>query len=515
MSTTELIDFIESNEFDINIYSIKSNLVSSIRKYIREIYSRLYELDSYVEATGILRLQLLKLHSSPDMISTSFLSDCSLSDSHLNERILGREVAVACDNLDKIIKLYNKSGSPLATKLTEVVSKNIELYSLGKVKIWCHKREQGIYQDLFLKCGINLTDNNFISSLAEYRNVEFFEVLIRVGPLRSHGWSKLPQVIISSPKFVQLLQFYWAGSFNEEGFGLDPVLNNINYLQKFKRHETVVENYVDFNESIDDEFNEVIDDFFFFNERPVHVKKGISCFLFEFPSDMGVMLTPGSHQLVFINGDVGIVTYKDADEIEPGYFLILHDIEIDLGDDVLNVGGGKLAVLWKTKLAELYKRSPALLRIKMREAGINLCDLDRAANKWVQYDGDIICGPQNKIHFQFLIDSVLTGVLGEHTWKHAWDEIENSRVQAIQNGRIEAAIVNEQLVSELNTDIFQIKQRCSSGEFFRREIKQSSDLSGMVRFYPVTSVSVGFKVPHEIIGDISPIILFESYRTDV
>ncbi len=515
MSATELIDFIESNEFDIELYRIESNLVSSIREYIREIYSKLFESESHIVTAGILRLQLLKIQSSPEMISTSFLSDCCLNNSHLNERILGQEVAQVCKNLVKIIKLYNECGSPLADKLIDVVSIYIEQYSLEKVKIWCHKKEQEIYQDLFLKCGIYLTDNNFISSLAEYRNVDVFEVLIRVGPLRSNGWSKLPQVIISSPKFIKLLQFSWADSLNEDGFGLDPVLSNIDYLQKFESHETVVKNYVDFKESVEDDTNEVVDDFVFLNERPVRVQKEISCFLIEFPGDKGVMLTRGSHQLVFINGDAGTISYKDAEEIESGDFLILHDIEIDLGHDVLNVEGGKLAVLWKKELAELYKWKPGFLKRKMKEAGINLRDLDRAANKWIQYDGGVICGPQSKIDFKFLIDSVLTGVLGKYTWKDAWNEIEKSRVHAIQDGKIESAIVNEQLTSELNTDISQIKELCSSGEIFRRGVKQSSGLSGTVRFYPVTSVSAGFNAPNKKIGEICRTILFECYRTYV
>jgi len=53
--------------------------------------------------------------------------------------------------------------------------------------------------------------------------VKPFEVLIKMGPLRSKGWGSAPDAIVSAPRFGTLVQIVWAGCADEDDFGYDPV----------------------------------------------------------------------------------------------------------------------------------------------------------------------------------------------------------------------------------------------------------------------------------------------------
>ena len=234
MNSTELINHIESltcsSSLNMQTYSIDSNIANIIRRCIRNIYSRLFESDEENNTAAYLRLELLKLQTSPNIPSVEILSDCGLDDEVKTKRVWGQDVANFCIMLGRAIQTLNEYGSPLLEKLVEVVAEEIENNGLDKVKIWCHRKEVKIYIELFSNYNINLTDDNFISSLAEYRKTELFEVLIRLGPLRSQGWSKTPRVILSSPRYSRLIQFMWEGVSNEKDFGFDPVVADKNFI---------------------------------------------------------------------------------------------------------------------------------------------------------------------------------------------------------------------------------------------------------------------------------------------
>ena len=56
----------------------------------------------------------------------------------------------------------------------------------------------------------------------DYREVEPFDVLVKVGPLRSKGWGSAPDATLSAPRFAKMVQIVWSGCGDEDDFGYDP-----------------------------------------------------------------------------------------------------------------------------------------------------------------------------------------------------------------------------------------------------------------------------------------------------
>jgi len=511
------MDFIGTDKRDFDVYLVDSNIVNSLRKEIRYIYSRIFETDSENIAAGILRLQLLKLQTSPSELPTNFLAESGLGNKIKVQAVWGTDVALSCGRLEKGIEVYREKGSLLTETLVDVVTKHLEDCPLEEIKIWCHKNEVEVFQSLFADYDVYLEANNFISSLAEYKASATFEMLVRIGPLRSQGWSKTPKVILSSPRYNQLLQFIWSGSFDEEGFGADPIIVDSNYLEQFSRTEHSVKKHIEYvDEGPVDEIYSEVDDFIFLKERPMKAVAGSSCILVELPNDIGVLLAPNASQLIYKCGNnTGLIFYQKANELENGSFILTHNMEIDVGDSSSGNDCWKLAKLWKKALNEMYKHQYQYLIMKMEAAGINLKGLDRAAQKWVQFDGGVICGPLSKRHFQLLIEAVLPTSLGDYSWRQAWREIEESRVQAIKDGRIESSIINEELVDYLTTNIRNITDLCDEWSLFSHDVCLHSGLVGTVKFYPVISVSDGFNAPIEKFGEVESLVSLERFRTNI
>lgn len=523
MNATELISYIDSSirysRFTIETLRVDSNLVRLIRRYIRDIYSELYDAESDNSSASNLRLELFKLQSSPIIPSPSILINCDLNDKERTKNRWGSDVANYSVQLERAIRLLNKTGSPLLSELVAAASLEIKNFGVGKIKIWCHRNECELFIELFEKNNIEISGQNFICSLSEYRAVEFFEVLIRIGPLRSQGWSKTPKVIMSAPRYKKLLQFVWDTAPDESEFFNDIVFTDADYLNIFTKHETTVVCHVELDDITDtgigEGIGEDVDDFVFISSRPINIKRDTDCVLIEFSEEMGVLLAPRSRQFLFTrNLNNGAFIYTSAQAVEPAGYLLLHDVEADLGSNRLNYSG-KLAQLWKQSLSEMLGSQYQYLMMKMKLSGIDLENLDSAARRWVQTDEEGIGGPQSRRHFQILIEQVLPNCLGKYKWRRAWEEIKDSRVKAIQDGKLENVLINEQLREALQNDIDVILNLSKDGSFFSHPVNPDSGLTGVVKFYPIHGVSSGFKSSNEKLGIISRILDLELFRNDI
>ena len=99
-----------------------------------------------------------------------------------------------------------------------------ELEGLRSVLIYCHRSEEPYFKSLEGWKEDSIGAARFIHSWREYRDIEPFDVLIHVGPLRSHGYSALPGAVLNAPRQAVVLQYVWNGLRDQDGFGLDPVL---------------------------------------------------------------------------------------------------------------------------------------------------------------------------------------------------------------------------------------------------------------------------------------------------
>jgi hypothetical protein len=517
LRATEVIHAIESSiaasELQYQSIKVQSNLVSLIRSYIRCIYSELYTANENHLWLDKLRLALLKLQTSPVLLTTQLIDDYGLGDIEIVKKVWGADFSETYQSLSAAIILLNENESPLMIELVKSVSESIELYGIDRIRIWAHRNETSDYMDKFHSQGIFLSESNFIYSLPEYRKSNSFDVLYRMGPLRSEGWSKIPKVIISAPHYKKLIQIMWSGSFNESDFGMDPVIKSVDYFDNFITIEksSLYDVNVDF--LYDSEYVDDADDLVFLSERVVKGIEKVPCILIEFLGEKGALVTPRSQQLIFNREDTDLpFSYKSANVIESDNTIIFHDVKADLGFNSSSAEHGMLAPLWKSALKQMYKTNYRYLMYKMGEAGIDLLDLDRAAKDWFKVvEGEVIHGPQSKEHFKALVKSVLPGCLGDVGWVQAWKEIQASRVEAIQYGRIESAIVNEELVSFLEAKVDSLSSPLKLGGGVSMVVEEDG-LSGIVTFHLVIDTITGFLAPQEVIGNISDIDNFEKFR---
>src|SRR5690606_17542437 len=113
--------------------------------------------------------------------------------------------------------------------------------------------------------------------------------------------------------------------------------------------------------------------------------------------------------------------------------------------------------VWKTRLNSEYSNDPEGLVERLWDAGLELLGLHSCIRHWCKTATTVIHAPQQKRHFEILI-SVLGIGFGAHEerwarraawWQYAWDEIRCARGEAIQTGRQEQQIVDQQLLEAL------------------------------------------------------------------
>ena len=515
MKNDDFFNFLENTKFQITKYSIESNLLKNIRFCLRNIYSVLLDTEEVNSITAIFRLELLKLQSSPFSPSLETFESFALSDFERNSKKWGSDFSANCVQLEKSINAFNQNISPLLAKLLEVVTKEVETYALNQLRIWCYKRDQQLYIDAFSELNLQLTEKNFISSLAEYKRSDLFEILIRIGPLRSQGWSKTPLSILSAPKYKKLLRFCWSHTSDEETFGLEPVTGAPDFLNYFTTNEELSIKNVQFENVTNYEITfEDQDDFKFLVDRPITNNQTCSSsVLIEFPGQKGVLLTLGSHQLIF--NQRKIFKEKPAKEIEQGDFLVLNNIQADLGSSNIFNQRYKFSSIWKKALQDKYINSPDELMENLKKSGVYLLDLHGAIKRWIQPDNEVISAPQNKKHFELLFNNIFNVNPAPLKWQKAWHEIMHSRVNAIQEGRIEHSILNEQVLQELEKRKEELHEKCLKGDFFNELITSEAGIFGTISFYPVITVSSGFQTPKDKLEHINSISDLEPYRSEL
>lgn len=525
VSTTTRFHFLEENPLVQEIYIGESPLFTAIRRQIQALFSAIYQPEGDVgqnESALMLRFEMQKWLTSPLLPDAALLQRCGLGDNGLIKRQWGNHAVQIAELLKYLIARYTEEGSVLNTEFTRVFVDLFCEYPKERIKIWCHKKERELFREL-LEGLIELDDEVFISTLAEYRKISSADALIRFGPLRTNGLANVPEALITSPSYHRLIRFLWTGLSDEEGFADDPVLPTHNYLETLHTTRiTVTGNPVTLIE-VEEEM-ESVDELGFLDRRVTAGKSLHQCVLVEFPSDYGVLMRPGGHLLVFRSEctDDEAIDYCHIGNVEVGDYLLLHNADADLGEVSIDVAQAPLAALWKKALADAWSRQPNTCIQKMRQAGIGLRDLSRAVQSWTAIHGSVIRAPQRKQHFKALLTQVLAPDLIPPIvengitvpgWHRAWAEIESSRVAAIQHGTLEHAIVNEQLVTELNKELPAIRRSISLDHVYHHQLRPESGLTGSVAFKPVISLSPEFAAPAELLGKTLKLPVAEQYRT--
>lgn len=513
MNATELIEFIESENFTIHRYELFSEASDYIRSAMRRMCTLLQE--EKPEIASKVRLSALKFNTSPFHPFPEMLSRLRLDDFTRVCDIWGEDLAKSCFQFEIARDHIEKNGSLMQRQLVKVLSDHIAQEGLEKIKIWCHRQEKSLYVELMEIHGVSLSDDNFICSSLEYRKSPVFGCLIRIGPLREFGWSKFPSIVLSAPRYRNLIQLVWSGSVDSDECGKDQIIGETDYKELlFTLEKEKVVCPLVFETGLTSDVPELVDDLVFFREQRKKVDLDADCWLVDLGQEGHILLAPGSKQLVFeLDSDGAPVKETSLREIETGNYLILHNIEVDLGKT--GYQKAKLAPRWKKALYDMYTKQYMVLMGSMKNAGIDLKALDAAVMNWISYEGGTIHAPQSVAHFRNLIKDVLpSNCLGGATWQQAWHEIATSRGKAREEGRLVADIVYEELVELLNSQVGSLRKNASGNNCFNYVVNRDGNLFGSLKFCRVEDFLQGFHAPRDRLGTLGQEEDFELYRMD-
>lgn len=398
----------------------------------------------------------------------------------------------------------------------EALSHSIQtLREMGRsFRIFCHRRSREHFESLASEFGIAaLPENTFIHSVAEYREAEPFDSLLKVGPLRSRGWGSAPDALLTAPRFNTLIQIVWSGCSDEPGFGYDPVApptpesgcqSESSVTDRYSRSLHIKwavretrsrDGSISANGNIPD-VNDL--DVFTRLTQPVDVQRAT---LVQVDDAHGILYPPHSRVLSFDGGSQSIGYRLPGETLQEGMYLILPIVD-DVRLAGLQAEEGRFSRLWKERLNAEFRRDPAGLVKRLQDAGLRLLQLRSRIEHWCRAPSTVIHAPQQMRHFEILIKVLGLDFDADQNahrpraawWQFAWDEVRRARGEAIQTGFQEQQIIDEQLLvalRALDTDI----QANLDQETFQLPIPPSQPLSGVFRFYRVRAIEEGFQAP--------------------
>jgi hypothetical protein len=390
-----------------------------------------------------------------------------------------------------------------------------------KFRIFCHRRAREHFDTLFLLNGSSrLQDQHFLHSARGYQEMDLFDILIKVGPLRAQGWGAIPDAVKSAPKFQKLIQLVWSGNADEPNFGYDPV--SPLGATVAKEPDYVLGNQIAWEliEIKSGDFTSVLEndgateDELQKSNQPLSRRRAV---LITLPNKRGI-LYPATEALSLDPnaGDEEAIGFRVPGEtLLPSMFLIQTEIgEVDFGH--MEVAEGGYCSVWKERLRERLRVDRSEFCRLLQEKGVDLINLHACVDYWAQPRGVAIHAPGNINHFRILIEELGFPARKGHGrevswWRSAWDETRRAIGKAIQIGRQENELINEQALHILKKALLHIRQAASSEEF-TLPIPLGADLHGTFYFLRITDTEDGFLAPETEVGIVRSVDRFEQWR---
>jgi hypothetical protein len=419
--------------------------------------------------------------------------------------------------------------SPLRAELVDAIR---TLRGDGqRLKIFCHRKAREHFDSLDLSpTNAPLEDSSFLHSVRDYAATDSFDVLIKVGPLRSKGWGAVPDAIKSAPKYERLIQYVWSGCADDPSFGYDPVEppclpgtpaaphsgEALGNQVAWGKRETKSGHDPGFSQNYDAEQDE-----FSLFAKPNQQGTRRPTILLEILAGDGI-LYPRTDVLSFdLNaGDRAAVGLRiPGESLLEGMFVIQTQLgEVAFGETQAQESG--YCRIWKQRLREELQSSPDAFCLILRNKGLGLQNLRNCVEYWAQPPHAVIHAPQQRRHFQILIDALaidqaVTQPTGRDTrpwWQRAWDEIRVTRGEAIQTGRQEHELVEQQALELLKSLLPEIRNKSVGVDGFRLQIPPGHDLCGAFVFFKVLRIEDGFLAPETDIKFVRDLNTLEQWK---
>ena len=514
----------------IERHEIHSVVFGNLRRSIRRIVTRLSEGDEATDSLEVadsLRMLLSEWLTVPICFDGAVLESVSaLGDASTVETRWGREIRTAYDLAYTAASAIQRVENPVRTQLRDIIR---QLRLQGRDwRIYCHRRARPHFESIFQD--EPLGGDSFLHSVKDYREARPFEILIKMGPLRSKGWGSAPDAVLSAPRFGTLVQTVWAGCADEDDFGYDPVAVGISNLVSPSLtkggNQNGIRPAISWTRSVihigGADAGPELDELKVFREltRASDMRRAT---LVQIDEEDGILYPPHSQVPTFdpiLDAEEPIAHRLPGETLVEGMFVIWHTLGVaDLGG--LHAGEGHYSRIWKERLKDKFKYTPNDLLRRLREGGIELRNLRSCVRQWCRPASTVIHAPQQRRHFETVIkvlgidhDATLPSPrsLRRPWWEYAWSEIGDARGEAIQSGQQEHEIIDEQLFLILRDLLPEIRHRAETQHFFQIEIPPDKPLQGAVRFYKVRSIDEGFLVPDTLLKVICDLDTLEQWR---
>jgi hypothetical protein len=516
-NASQVFDFLDQHPTGlIERHEIASPEFGALRRSLRSIWMSLRDVDDG-EANDVsdrLRMLLSEWLTVPIPFDDAILDALlTFGNPDTVEAKWGQGIRSAYETALEAALELPSGENPIRAKLRAAIR---ELRTQGQAfKIYCHRSARPHFASLFVEPDTPLDEEAFIHSVRDYREVEPLDVLIKVGPLRSRGWGSAPDALLCAPRFRTLIQIVWSGCGDEPGFGYDPVVPPAELavipINGPATSGGSLGNRISWTSIITQSGKDAgtdaggvtgVDEFQIFDEARYN-KEHRRATLVQIDAGQGILYPPHSQVLSFDPSPYANnpIRYRLPGELLEGMFIILpiHS-DVDLGGSPKI---GTYSSTWKTRLDSEYRADPNGLVKRLHAGGVNLLYLHASIDRWRGSPADVLPAPGHSKHFQILVDVLDVGWSGDIPprlhgvpwWKCAWNEIRHARGEAIQSGRGERVLIDEELLCNLNELLADISNLSKTDNAFCLPIKDGRSLRGIFRFFKVCSVEDGFLAP--------------------
>lgn len=519
MTASRLFDFIEArSSCAIERHEIGSAAFGDLRRSLRSMIVGFYESGD-CEAKEIadrLRSVLSEWLTVPVRFNNAVLLALDqMGGPAAVELRWGRDIRFhyedACRTAQELMGIENPVRATLVKIIRDLLANR------RSFRILSHRRSREHFESLSDSSGVvPLPENVFIHSVVDYRESDLFDVLLKVGPLRSRGWGATPDAVLTAPRFHTLIQVVWSGCGDEPDFGYDPVsaqnpenssppgksavtdrhnpMLQLNWeVRETRSRDNTVGRYSDIPDVNDLEV-------FTRLAQPTDLQRAT---LVQVDDAHGILYPPLS-RVLSLDGDPLVIDYRlPGETLQEGMFLILPVVD-DPGLAGLQAEEGHFSRTWQEKLRAEYHRDPVGLANRLRDAGLGVQGLRSGIERWCKPPTTVIHAPQQMRHFEILIS--LLGVdfdaaahANRHRaawWQYAWDEVRRSRGEAIQMGFQEHQILDEQVLTAIKSLDAEIRDNMDKPSFqLPIPENQGHEIGGVFQFYKVMAIEEGFRVP--------------------
>jgi hypothetical protein len=523
VTASTVFDFLELHaKCSIVRHEVYSADFGRLRRSLRMMILRFHESEDNeaLDAANRLRTLLSEWLTVPVPFSESMQEGLKfLGDPDAFGRRWGGDMrSLFCTAMSAAENLRNREN-PLCTELRQVIQNLRD--TRQTFKIYCHRTSLENF-NYFLKQtnDLPLTEDIFLHSSKDYREVVPFDVLIKVGPLRSRGWGAAPDALLSAPRFFKLIQVVWSGCGDEPGFGYDPVASaagnetrselapnsghGVRSNEVIWTSETIHSN--DAATAPTDPLDE--DEFLIFRDlNKTRRQNGRRATIVQIDEGQGIPYPPLSRVLSFDprpNVLMPIALRIPGETLVEGMFII-RSVLLDIDSEGPLAEHGYFSRIWKERLKEMCKQDAAGLIEKLHRSGLDLVHLGSALNHWCKSPSTVIHAPQQKRHFEILMkvmspnfpaySGAVAGARKYSLWEYAWKEICSSRGVAIQAGVVGHEHVEEKLIGCVTALLPDIRRIAKNGQGFSLAIPEGEEVQGVILINSVLAIEEGFLVP--------------------